>query len=100
MLSEEIIKKLQMELDSNYCASHINKEDLYEAIQQLYLWQHGSHDSFTTRFTNMIFLMFQKADSFNILKMARGFPEHFIAYKLWYESETQREFFKYWNMIE
>lgn len=68
-------------------------EAVRDAIKLLFYWQYGSNDSFH----DIIYRLFQKADSINLAKLKRGFPDEFIAWSLWNESPSQDEFFKTWG---
>lgn len=64
-------------------------EPLLEACQKLYWWQFSNSECFS----DLLFLMFQKADPSNYEKLIRGFPDHHYAYQLWYHAPSQEEFF-------
>lgn len=72
----------------------INPE-LLKAVQELYHWQYENNER-SPSFSYLLYLMFQKADATNLVKLRKGFPEHYLAWKMWKDSPSQDEFFENW----
>jgi hypothetical protein len=54
--------------------------ELHTAVRDLFYWQY-SYDP--TRFSCMLYDLMGKADEMNLQKLAKAFPEEFMAYQLW-----------------
>ncbi len=68
---------------------------LLRAVKELHYWQYGPNP---TNFTSMLYLMFQKADSLNKVRLTIAFPFEALAYKEWCESTSQDEFFEKYGL--
>lgn len=63
--------------------------ELGKADEELYIWQYGG-DSFMSR----LFKTMSKADTVNLNKLAKGFPEEVRAYRRYISEDG------YWNMVK
>lgn len=66
---------------------------LRHAVKDLYHWQHGKRKG-APSFTDLLFILIQKADSANLARLRLGFPDHVDAFFLWYESKDPQAFFE------
>lgn len=72
---------------------HIDKDNLYKALGEVIHWQKRA-----SNFTAQLMGLIAKADFFNRVKLAKGFPEEVFAYLLWYwedglvECEEEEEY--------
>lgn len=75
--------------------AQIMKDNFIQAIQRLYFWR---KDICQTNFTSMLYILLNKADDRNKMKIFVGFPEETIAYLLWYTNKEVSEatFFCKW----
>jgi hypothetical protein len=74
-----------------------SKEEFNKAFKE---FEHWRNDLTATNFSVQLFRLICKADSENMAKFLRGFPEHTIVYLLWYESPTEDEFYEKWGNIK
>jgi len=83
------------------CRYHCSTESLSRALHEIYFWQYSRADNFTS----LLFVLFQKADPGNFLRLTTAFPAEAAVFKTWMETETQQEFFDlasrwvdYWSL--
>jgi len=65
------------------------REEVKQAVLDLYLWQYGGSSSFKSQ----LFSLMGKADTNNQSKLSEGFPVEVRVYKEWYSSESSKAFF-------
>ena len=70
-------------------------KEVKDAIKDLWHWQHNNQ---SYSFTDLLFILFQKADRTNQERLRLGFPAHYIAYNLWYHCLSQDQFFEYYGL--
>jgi hypothetical protein len=75
----------------------MNNEELKKAREQLYFWQYSNEGG--SNFTALVYLLFQKADASNLVKLQRGFPAEAQAFREWNAAESQEACFKEWGLI-
>ena len=58
-------------------------EEREKVVKNLYYWQYSNKNSFS----DMLFILFQKADSENLLKLKKGFELEFLCLLEWYNAD-------------
>ncbi len=71
-------------------------DTMEDAIRELYFYKKGTAGGFATQLFDLI----GKADVYNRVKIARGFPEVIKAYLEWQSSPNEAEFFKSYGLGE
>lgn len=74
-----------------------SKEEFNKAFKE---FEHWRNDLTATNFSAQLFKLICKADSENMAKFLRGFPEHTVIYLLWYGSRSTEDFFKTWGNVQ
>lgn len=72
-------------------------EGVLNAIVDLYLWQIRKDSMYS--FTDMLFILFQKSDHVKKARLRLGFPDHYVAYEMWYHHQNQDDFFKKYIVV-
>jgi len=69
-----------------------------QAVKELFYWQYGREGSW---FTARLFELASKADSTNLQRLMRGFPNEIAALEAWRKTPDAKEFFlRYGHTIE
>jgi hypothetical protein len=64
---------------------------LEKAIKELYRWQTEER---STSFHSQLYGLFQKADTVNLARLTKGFPDEALAVRLWKDAPNEAAFFK------
>lgn len=70
-------------------------EDVITTVKELYYYRQGTAGGFMTKLFDLI----GKADPWNKRRLSYAFPVVLYVYNLWYNCESEEEFFKNYNII-
>jgi hypothetical protein len=66
-----------------------------QAVRELHFWQYGQN---SFNFSSLLYVLMQKADSNNRVKLAIGFPVEYEAFCEWSDAPSQDAFFEKYGL--
>lgn len=93
----EMEKKILEKLHLRYPLGcfFVTPVQIHKAMRDLADWL---DEKYTSDFFHSLFDLFRMADVEQSLKLGAGFPEYYLVFKWWRESESTELFFQEWGL--